>query len=99
MDEAQSCGTNNLIKEGASIVLSPLDIIEDLEYDGIIAEDNKKINPEFKDTYNCIGTIPITVDEISRITQKDVSTINEELLMLEMDGFIEDKGLGRYIKK
>lgn len=99
IDDPRSAGTNRLIKNGASIVLSPFDVLEDLEYDGLILSTNTKISPEFKDTYECVGSIPITAEEIARIINKNIRDVNEELLMLEMDGFIKETGIGKYVIK
>ena len=95
----EAFGTNRLIKDGASIVLSPLDILEDLEYDGYKFKNNLKVLPEYKQTFECIGDVPISADEISRLTNKTISVVNEELLMLEMDGFIKSTIAGKYIIK
>ncbi len=99
LGEPRSFGTNRLIKDGASIVLSPLDILEDLEYDGYKFKNNLKVLPEYKQTFECIGDVPISADEISRLTNKTISVVNEELLMLEMDGFIKSTIAGKYIIK
>lgn len=99
LGEPRSLGTNRLIKDGASIVLSPLDILEDLEYDGYKFKNNLKVLPEYKQTFECIGDVPISADEISRLTNKTISVVNEELLMLEMDGFIKSTIAGKYIIK
>lgn len=99
LGEPRSFGTNRLIKDGASIVLSPLDILEDLEYNGYKFKNNLKVLPEYKQTFECIGDVPISADEISRLTNKTISVVNEELLMLEMDGFIKSTIAGKYIIK
>ena len=96
IDSIRSYGANKLIDEGANLVMSPKDIIEILEIDGYIVE-NKTVEPEYKEVYELIGTIPITANELARLTKKTINEINEILLMLELDEFIKQEGLGKYV--
>ena len=98
IDSIQSYGANRLIAEGACLVTSPQDIVDILEIEGNIIE-NRKIKTEYKDTYELMGTIPITANEISRKIGKKISKVNEILLMLELDGFIEQPVSGKYTVK
>ena len=96
IDSIRSYGANRLIDEGANLVMSPKDIIDILEIDGYIVE-NKTVEPEYKEVYELIGTIPITANELARLTKKTINEINEILLMLELDEFIKEEGLGKYV--
>lgn len=96
IDSIRSYGANRLIDEGAYLVMSPKDIIDILEIDGYIIED-KKVQSEYQDVYELIGTLPITANEIARITKKNISRINEILLMLELDDFIKQVSPGKYV--
>ena len=42
-------------------------------------------------------TTPISVNEICQITKKKIQEVSEILLMLETDGFIQEKGYNTYI--
>ena len=44
-----------------------------------------------------MGTIPITSNEIARITNKKINEVNEILFMLELDNFIKNIGAERYV--
>lgn len=97
IDKVRSGGTNRLISEGAYLVVSPTDIIETLEYEGFNFEKESKVKTKYMEVYKNIGTIPITSNEISRITNKKINEVNEILFMLEVDNFIKCVGSGRYI--
>jgi DNA processing protein len=92
-----SGGANELIGEGGYLVTSPRDIIEYLEIDEkMLSKD--KVEPEFKDVYDLISVDnTIGSNEICHILKKNVQDVNEILLMLEADGFIKEKGLGKYV--
>lgn len=98
INSTKSFGANRLIAEGATLVTSPKDIIEILEYDGYKIDKQRKILPEYQEVYDLIGKIPVSADEISRILNSGIIKINETLLMLEIDGFITANKGGRYIR-
>ncbi len=97
IDKVRSGGTNKLISEGAYLVVSPSDILEILEYEGDNFTKEHKVKNEYMEIYQNIGTIPITPNEISRITNKKVNEVNEILFMLEVDNFIKNIGAGKYV--
>ena len=96
VDEKRSIGINNLIKEGANVVLSPKDIIEDFEYNNFIEKKNLKVMPEFKEVFNVIGEDFISINEIVRKSKIERNEIEKQLLMLEMDGFVEKDNSDSY---
>lgn len=93
-----SYGPNKLISEGANLVTSPEDIIQLIHYSEYNETENK-VKPEYQEIYELIGTIPISANEISRMTKRNISEINEILLMLEIDNYIEQNNNGKYILK
>ena len=95
INSAGSIGTNRLIEQGACLVTSPNDIIETLEFEGYKL-DEKKVKPEYEEILSLIGTMPISASEISRNINKNISEINQKLLMLELDGFVEQTSIGKY---
>ncbi len=97
ISEKNSYGTNKLIQEGASLVISPKDILNSLNYD----ECDEKINIDgkYKEIYENIGTIPVSVNEISRRANKTIQETNEILFMLEVDGFIKSLPGDKYVIK
>ncbi|MBR3324818.1 MAG: DNA-processing protein DprA [Clostridia bacterium] len=96
IDSIRSYGANRLIDEGANLVTSPKDIIDILEIDGYVIN-NKSVEPEYNDVYKLVGTIPITANEVVRLTKKNISEVNEILLMLELDEFIKQASPGKYV--
>ena len=98
IDIANSYGPNKLIYDGAALVTSPKDILEILYFDGFEIE-KKQVEPEYKDVYELIGSIPISKDEISKKLKKDINEVNQILLMLELDDYIEQTYRGKYIIK
>lgn len=53
-------------------------------------------NQEFKDVYDLIGSIPISINEICRKTSASVNFVSNTLFMLELNGYIK-KVEGGYI--
>lgn len=97
ISEKNSYGTNKLIQEGASLVISPKDILNSLNYDECDGKIN--IDGKYKEIYESIGTIPVSVDEISKRTNKTIQETNEILFMLEVDGFIKSLPGDKYVVK
>lgn len=97
IDKVRSGGTNKLISEGAYLVVSPSDILEVLEYEGYNFTKEHKVKNEYMEVYKNMGTIPITSNEIARITNKKINEVNEILFMLELDNFIKNIGAERYV--
>ena len=96
--ELRGWGTNLLIQEGAKIVLSPGDILEEygIKYDKKeeleqIYEKKKKIKikPEYKKLYNLITEDPIEINELAKKSNLDISELNQKITMMEIEGYIE----------
>lgn len=94
-----SSGVNLLIKEGATLVTNPKEIVDYFDMcESTLNEKNKKyIDKEFIEVLEFIGNIPVSINEIVRKTKKTVSEINEQLLFLEMNGQIKSLPGGMYI--
>lgn len=85
--------TNDLIKEGAILVTSPSEIVDYYPKKHVITG----ISEEFRDVYKYIGEVPITGDELCRLTNMSVAAINEKLMLMELDGIIKNV-IGGYIR-
>lgn len=96
--ELRGWGTNLLIQEGAKLVLSPGDILEEygIKYDKKeeleqIYEKKKKteIKPEYKELYNLITEDPIEINELAKKSKLDISELNQKITIMEIEGYIE----------
>lgn len=85
--------TNDLIKEGAILVTNPSEIVDYYPKKHVITG----ISKEFRDVYKYIGEVPITVDELCRLTNMSVAAINEKLMLMELDGIIKNV-IGGYVR-
>lgn len=105
IDEKTGYSTNLLIKQGANLVTSPQDIIDFYLENGINAkpQECKSTNLEqyegiynlsqdleqYKEIYNLIGELPISANELAKLTNKPITKISEALCMLEIEGLIK----------
>lgn len=90
-------GTNRLIKEGAKLVTSVEDILEELKMVAPLQQKEKgKIQKELsqlseieKNIYNFIRDEPHHIDKIAQNTNVSTSQVLSALLSLELKGFIK----------
>lgn len=106
VNDLHGVGTNRLIQEGAKIVTSTEDIIKEFSFLPYkIPPKEKKIktqlsrkvcrNKEYNEIYQFITENPISLNEIYKKSSKSISEVNNILLMLELEGYIE-KVVGGY---
>ena len=77
---------NEYIKNGAQLVTCKEDI---LEYFPKVKEEIPLI-PEYLEIYKYMSKIPISVDEIARLTDLSVASVNERLMLMEIEGLIKN---------
>ncbi len=103
IDSPESYGPLGLIKEGAMMVCSAQDILEDLGVEPVT-----KLNPDFanegfcdnlsgpsREIYACLTDEPVSIDEIVARTGQAVSDVLAGLLALECRRVIERVGPNR----
>lgn len=110
VNDKHGIGTNRLIREGAKMVTCTEDIIQDLSFlsykkppeektnnEPILINHKRKIckDKKYNTIYQYIMEKPISLNEIYRKVNKNVTEINDVLLMLELEGYIE-KVVGGY---
>lgn len=104
--DKKGVGTNRLIQNGAKIVTSIKDIMEEFPFlpfkvlpkeKEIKSQKYKKIcpNKNYHKIYQFITENPISLNEICRQSNENIANINNILLMLELEGYIE-KTIGGY---
>lgn len=106
VNDIHGVGTNRLIQEGANIVMNTEDIIKEFSFLSYkVPSEEKEIpklptrkickNQEYNQIYQQITENPISLNEIYQKSNKNITEINNILLMLELDGYIE-KIVGGY---
>lgn len=107
VNDKRGVGTNRLIQNGAKIVTSAKDILEEfpfLPYKILEKEKQEKTkkcrkicpNKNYNKIYQLITEDPISLNELYKKTNKNIADINNILFMLELEGYIK-KTVGGYI--
>jgi DNA processing protein len=101
IDSVKSAGTHVLLQQGAKLVHSVSDIVEEFSYaaplekHGNTYQDNtaqelfEQMNQDEAALFKCLDVYPRTIDEIVRESGFTPQKTNELLLMLELKGFVE----------
>ena len=97
--DSHGVGPNNLIREGATLVTSPQNIVEEFDFLSYIESKNISINSfkentckkelknkEYEDIYKLINEKPISINEIYIKSKESIGKINNILFMLEVEG-------------
>jgi DNA processing protein len=101
-----SRGCHRLIQEGAQLVESPDDILEDLaEWLGVAGPsaaaelppaDATSLDPEQERVLTQMGFDPVGIDELLQRTGLTVETVSSILVLLELNGRVASLSHGRY---
>ena len=94
LDISTGYSTNLLIKNGANLVMQ----VEDILQYYINPNQEQIIQEEYKQIYNLIGSIPISANELSKMTKKTISETMQTLTMLELEGHIKGITGNKYIR-
>jgi len=102
----QSTGANALIKNGAKLVQSASDILEELNVNTTgrqapLFAERKNYDPktnEEKTIWKFLSHEPLHIDRISKLTKLDTATVNGALSMMEVEGAVKNVGGQNYIK-
>ncbi len=103
IDNKCGIGTNRMIQEGAKLVIKPNEIVEFLKYKEIKKENMESNNntrkqessqiqnmpKEYEMVYSIIKEKQVHINDICKISKKDISQITPILTMLEIEGYIE----------
>ncbi len=99
--DLMAAGTNQLIQQGAHVILEPQDI---LQLFGVTVEQEKQMSfsalPSLQQTIvSHLEAEPLHIDELIVKLEKPVEEVTTLLLELEMSGHIQHVGGMKYIKK
>ena len=113
IDMAKSRGCNRLIRDGAHILTSYVDIVYHLQFmprlssffsgkGGAYTENDDKflklpLDKDEQMVYSCVCMGEFTIDEVLYKTGLDISIINKSLLNLELKGMVRRRPGAKYI--
>ena len=98
-----SQGCHRLIKQGAGILLSPEDLLMELEISNVNpgqnSDENKKMleSPENM-VYSCLGLFPKSIGQLLEETGLCPKELLERLITLELEGYIKEVSKNYYIR-
>jgi hypothetical protein len=96
-----SRGTNHLIQEGAKLVSSYTDILEELNLTAVAHQiEMKEIIPATETEsllLKQLGTEPTHIDEVCRASGLPISTVSSTLAMMELKGLVKQVGTMNYV--
>lgn len=94
-----SKGTNWLIKEGAKLVTCAEDILTEFNIKTeSIEETEVQIEPEYIELYNQITYMPVNINIIAKKCKTNFSKISQQLLMMELKGYIKSMPGNEYVR-
>ena len=97
LDNPKSIGTNKLIKDFAKIATAPEDIVKNYSFLHKIELEPIK-QEEKNEILKLITDDPINIDDIVKLSNKNIKEIISEITILELDGKIERLPGNMYIR-
>lgn len=94
IDIKTSVGTNRLIQNGAKLVTTPGNILEELE-DKV---KEKRIEKEYQEIYNYLTDIPININVIAKNCNLNISELTQKLLIMEIKGYAKAMPGNEYVR-
>lgn len=106
VDSILSKGCNNLIRQGAGILLSPEELLEEL---GVFHKETRENLPKTTENeilletkenilYSCLSLQPKNIGELAAETQMDVPELLNILVGLELRGYIREISKNYYVR-
>lgn len=107
LDSALSSGCHHLIQQGAGILISPENLLEEWGIEAKVLcrntgeekQKNKKVLESPDDlVYSCVGLYPKNVDQIARESRVEIRKLMSILVTLELQGYIREITKNYYIR-
>jgi DNA processing protein len=98
---ATSQGTNRLIKQGAKLVECVHDILTEIfpQYQGNVSDEEPQVlSDEEKSILQLLSHTPMHIDEISRMSHKEIHRVSIILLDLELKGLVSQLGGKMFVR-
>lgn len=103
LDSKNGVGVNKLIKDGAIMVVSCNDIIEQIsEFQNLIKEIPKRnsiVKKEYRKIYSVLSEEPISLEEICEKTHNSIKATLNLLTLMELEDLIEELVGAGYVRK
>ncbi len=99
IDSSTGIGTNKLIREGATLITKPSQIIKEFNQKKPSKEVNSKqikIPKEYKSIYHLLEENPMYINEISKKQKKSIVELNGILTLMEIEGYITRLDQNKY---
>ena len=97
IDIINSSGTNELIKNGATLVTNIEDILDKFLIENK-DENKEEVNQEYKKVYDVLGNVPIHINQICKKTNISMAEVNQIITMLEIEGLIKSLPNNEFIR-
>jgi DNA processing protein len=98
----QSAGANFLIKNGAKLVESASDILQELNLSQVGKSSSQKIfepkGREEKMVWNVLSSDPLHVDRIAKLTKLNPAVVGSTLAMMEIQEAVRNVGGQNYVR-
>lgn len=103
VDSELSKGCNLLIKQGAGVLISPEDLLEELQISGRESLKKKLKNKIMLETnenmvYSCLDFYPKNLNQLAGETKLEISELVNQLVSLELKGYIREISKNYYVK-
>ena len=100
---ALSQGCHRLIRQGAGILISPEEFLQELQIDvpeksADLLKNQKMLETTEKVVYSCLDLFPRSVSEVQAKTGLGVRELMEALTTLEMEGLIKETAKNYYVR-
>ena len=98
-----SQGCHRLISQGAGILISPSDLLKELEVDSRTVGQNSNKNEKELETpenivYSCLDLYPKGLDRLLNETQMSPQQIMRDLIDLELEGKVKEISKNQYVR-